>query len=264
MSIIEQYVKAPWDTAIGCDSITEGIMLASRKDNIMALRETITKTVLTGVLATSVMLVGCGGAGGDTTAGDTGDTDTTTAVTTDVEKDVTEDADEDVVEDADAEDDTEVAETKWLDATDASDAATKANLTGGFVVPDKLTAHGMEFSNPTFSYVDGIAQATYEQPAAMIQIRKGHGPGGTVVADDGTGYSGEMFSKSWEITDGGLPVTCYGENEGEILFAQWYNNVDPNADGEDDAYSVRAIGLGGEDIPMTEEELSMLTTTEVK
>ena len=214
----------------------------------MDIKKTIQTLTLAGVLATSVALVGCAGAGGDATASN--DTEATDVVDTAIEKG-TEAATEvakTVVTDA----------TDWKEAKDAAEATSKAGLSGEFAVPEKLTAHGIEFSDPSFTYVSGIAQATYEQPASMVQVRKGSGPAGTVMPDDGTGYTGESFDKSWEVTAGDQTVTCYGNKEGEILFAQWYHKDDPTADGESDAYSVHPLGLGGEDIPMTEDELVTL------
>lgn len=214
----------------------------------MIIPKHIGKLALAGVLMAGVALAGC--AAGNSGKVDDADVDTT--VVGDDENVTDETVDEDV---EDIEDVEKVEPTEWVSVATAEEAVTKANLTGEFSVPEKVTAHAIEFSAPKFSYTDGIAQATYDQPASQVLIRKGSGPSGTVVADDDTGFSGENFAESWQITTGGLTITCYGDTKGEALFAEWYNKVNPNADGEDDAYSIHAMGLGGEEIPMTEEEV---------
>lgn len=204
----------------------------------------IGKLALAGALVAGVALAGC--AAGNSGTADTTDTDTT--VTEDVTTDDTEAT-------TDGTEEEEGVVTEWTVAKTAEDAVKGASLTGEFAVPEKATAHEIEFSAPTFSYTDGIVQATYDQPASQLLIRKGVGPSGTVVADDDTGFAGSNFAESWQISPGGLIITCYGNTKGEVIFAEWYNKVDPSADGQDDAYSIHALGLGGGDIPMTEEEV---------
>lgn len=205
----------------------------------------VTRTVLAGILATGMLLVGC--ATGDPEA--TVDGDAAAAA----------DADGDSIDEA-----MEPEVTEWIDSATAEEAASEAGLESGFVVPDEIKVGELTFAAPSFSHVDGIARATYETPACMVDVRKGVGPAGTVVADDGTGYMGESFPWCWETTAGDLVVTCYGNEEGKVLFAQWYDKVDPTVDGEDDAYSVRILGLGGEDVPMTDEEVGILAMGAVR
>lgn len=199
--------------------------------------------VAAGALVASLGLAGCGG-------DQTGTTETKTDDTT------TEEVPDDATKE-DAKDDTgsnDVEATVWTEVASAKEAYEKAGFEGDFVVPDTLVAHGIDFANPKFSYADGVVKATYDQPASAVEIRKGIGPAGTVKADDDTGYMGESFKETWEVeTPDGVRVTCYGGTKGEVIFAQWYGEAPE--DGQSDAYSLHAMGLGGEDIPMTEEEL---------
>ena len=221
-----------------------------------------------GALAASVALVGCGGQPASTGNGDT--KAESTATNAGNSSSGTSEGDN-----AQQKKNTTGVDTPvpWADVANGAEACEKAKLGGDFIVPDTLKACGIEFSNPKFSYApEGIAKATYEQGAAMVDIRKGVGPAGTVRSDDSTGYMGEAFPESWEVTSpDGQRINCYGKKKGAIIFAQWYDNSipsdqepvtlnghtagDPTRDGQSDSYSVHALGLGGEDIPMTESEL---------
>lgn len=212
------------------------------------MRKTIQAVALTGLLVSGMALAGCARTSGDAVTGSATATDTTVA------DDKTEATDSTASED-------EATKTTegWFPVPSAEKAMSSASLSGDFVVPEKLVAHSIDFEAPHFSYVSGIARASYESPAAMVEVRKGIGPAGTVLPDDGTGMMGEEFAESWEVVTGDVTVTCHGEKKGETLFAQWYGTKDdPEQDGENPAYSLRALGLGGEDIPMTDEEVKDL------
>lgn len=198
---------------------------------------------LAGVLAAGISLAGCANKAEEKKGDETTQTEKAEADSQDAEGT---EGEEEVINDA----------TLWMGVTTGAEAMKGANLTGDFIVPEKVVAHGMEFTERGFSYTDGVAQAQYDQPAAIVQIRKGMGPGGTVKEDDGTGFTGESFLAEWKLDINGTEVTCHGDAQGEALFVQWYNKVDPAADGESDAYSIRAMGLGGEEIPMTDVEVA--------
>lgn len=219
--------------------------------------KTIAKITLAGTLVAGVALVGCAGAQNGTVEGTDDVTNATTATdSNDTKATDAKDMDAKDTEKPELIDPAVIEPTEWKAATDAADATKKADLTGTFEVPETLKAHGIEFSGPTFSYTSGIVKATYDQPASMVEVRKGHGPVGTVVADDDVDFDAtQTFKESWEAKAGDLTVNCYGNKKGEVLYADWYAKDDPEQDGESDAYSVRPVGLGGEDIPMTEEEV---------
>lgn len=220
-----------------------------------------------GALAASIALVGCGGQPASSgSAG--GDTKTENATANDGSSSGSQSSSSSTDGSSTGTSSTTV---QWADAASAQEACEKAKLAGDFVVPDSLKASGIDFSGPKFSYMPAIVKATYEQPASMVEIRKGIGPAGTVREDDGTGYMGEAFPEHWEVTTPeGKRINCYGNKKGEIIFAQWYDDSavpdqapvtlnghtagDTTRDGQSDAYSVHAMGLGGEDIPMTESE----------
>jgi hypothetical protein len=199
-----------------------------------------------GAIVAGVALAGCGGGGV---------TDATNQKANDDEIVVTDRVIEDEPLELEDGNDESAKATEWKPAGTADEAIDKAGLPGGFSVPDKVTVGGTELSFPEFSYIDGIAQATYQSDDLSVQIRKGVGPGGTVVEDDHTGFMGEEFAESWEAEADGTSVTCHGDTKDEVLFAQWYDKVDPEVDGEDDAYSIRVLDDTDSGVAMTNDEL---------
>ena len=117
-----------------------------------------------------------------------------------------------------------------------------------FDVPDSFTFGDLEFSKPTFSYADGVAQATYETPATMVTIRKGDGIYGAPLTD--RNYA--EFPQKWTQNHKGLEITCYGAKEGAATVIQW--NVDSGA------YAITYQGLGGEEMAMTPDEITSIVS----
>ena len=120
----------------------------------------------------------------------------------------------------------------WSEAADAAAAAEGAGL-NQFTVPESATINDVEFASPTFRYMEGIAQADYEAPAAEFTIRKGKGVEGTEFTGDYNDYP-----EKTEQDIRGIQVACYGYE------ADTYNLVTWKAD--DYSYCMYCNGLGGE------------------
>ena len=137
--------------------------------------------------------------------------------------------------------------TQWAPVESAAKAAQGAGF-ASFDVPDSFTFGDLEFSKPTFSYADGVAQATYETAATMVTIRKGDGIYGAPLTD--RNYA--EFPQKWTQNHKGLEITCYGAKEGAATVIQW--NVDSGA------YAITYQGLGGEEMAMTPDEITSIVS----
>lgn len=130
----------------------------------------------------------------------------------------------------------------WGDAADAEAAAKGAGL-AGFSVPDKVVVGANEVGSPSFSYMDGVAQATYEAPAWHLVIRKG--ADGALAAD----IPGDRraHARTWDVAEGGLTIACAGDEVGRALLAEWQ--------GEDGPLSIESVAMGGGEVPMSDDEV---------
>ena len=137
--------------------------------------------------------------------------------------------------------------TEWASAESAAEAAQGAGF-ALFGVPDGFTFGDLEFGKPTFSFADGVAQATYETPATMVTIRKGDGVYGAPLTD--RDYA--EFPQKWTQNHKGLEIECYGAKEGAATVIQW--NIDSAA------YAVTYQGLGGEEMTMTPDEIASIVS----
>lgn len=141
------------------------------------------------------------------------------------------------------------------EAADAEDAASKAGIDGGFKVPSAITMGGSEMALTGFSYSDGVAVATYGRDGGAVEIRRGTGADGTVTPSDKKTI--EKYAKSWVIDPGGVTTVCRGNEEGQVLFAQWYQRDGTASGNPDDAYSLHSVSFDGGDAPMGDEEVGM-------
>ena len=129
--------------------------------------------------------------------------------------------------------------TDWTDAASA-DAAVKGSGLASFKVPNSFTYKDITFANPKFAYVSGIVRATYESAASAVEIRKGAGAAGTYYPGDDRDYEAR-----WVYQYSGSSINCYGHEDGKAILIEWNNG--------NDAYAVKTIGLGGEDVPMNKD-----------
>lgn len=131
---------------------------------------------------------------------------------------------------------------EWVDVSSAEDAAKGAGF-DKFGVIKEFTIGDLDFKDPSFAYAGGVAQATYDQPACAIFLRKGVGSYSTPLSDRNL----DEFTAKWFKVDNGVTINCYGVARGAATVATW-------TDG-DQSYALTFQGLGGEEMSMTEDEL---------
>ena len=134
---------------------------------------------------------------------------------------------------------------KFTDVKSADEAAKGANISK-FGVFDKITLDGAEFKNPKFGYADGVAQATYENGAIALIVRKADGKHTAPLTDRDKTQFANTWTKSYE----GLDVACYGAAKGAATVINW---TDGTAE-----YGVTYQGLGGEDVTLDSDEVGSI------
>ena len=85
-----------------------------------------------------------------------------------------------------------------------------------FVVPSSIEIDYIVFENPTFRYMENIAQADYANDTATFTIRKGQGVTGTEFTGDYNEYA-----KTWTQNIDGKEVLCHGNRDGISNLATW-------------------------------------------
>ena len=133
----------------------------------------------------------------------------------------------------------------WTDAKSAEEAAKGAGFEK-FGVINSFKLSDMEFKDPSFAYAGSVAQATYDQPACAVYLRKGVGTYYVPLSDRML----DEFPAKWHKVYEGIDVACYGPAKGAITVATW-------SDG-DKSYGLTFQGLGGEEMSMDTDELHSL------
>lgn len=137
----------------------------------------------------------------------------------------------------------------WIEVSSAAEAAKGAGNMEDFEVPQKLKINDLTFSDPAFSYLDGVAQAYYESGAIGIYVRKAGGIYGGMMTDRDV----KEFPKHWTQKVGDDEddvVDCYGMKKGSAIVIQWGDT--------EDFHTVTSQGLGGEEYGMDEDTVSWL------
>lgn len=109
-----------------------------------------------------------------------------------------------------------VSTVKFADVKTAAEAAKGAGF-DKFGIFDKLTLDDKEFKSPKFAYAEGVAQATYENGAVALVIRKADGKHTAPLTDRDKTEFASKWTKSYE----GLDVTCYGAAKGAATVITW-------------------------------------------
>ena len=133
----------------------------------------------------------------------------------------------------------------WTKVDSAQEAAREAGFKE-FGVFDRITLDEMDFKDPTFAYREDVAQATYEQPACAVYLRKAEGS----HKEDLTDRDVDEFAEKWTLPVDELDVTLYGQVKGEATYFTW-------KDGKKE-YGVTYQGLGGEEMNMDEDEVTFI------
>ena len=129
----------------------------------------------------------------------------------------------------------------WTKVPSAKDAAVGAGNMDEFDVPSELKINDLTFTDPKFSYQDGVAQAYYESGAIGISVRKACGIYGGPMTDRDL----ESFPQHWAQSvgdDAEDVVECYGMDKDSAIVIQWGD--------ENEFYTVTSQGLGGEEYGM--------------
>lgn len=199
-----------------------------------------TRIALAGVLVTGILLAGC--ATDDGTPADNMTDDTKTEQTEPASGGSNDTSEEPIAG----------MVNPWSETETAEEAGEGAGI-GTFSVPDEVKCGKQMFDKPTFTYMTGIAQATYERPDAEITVRKGT-KSGIELTGDWTEYE-----KSWDIMTGDIIIKCHGHKDGDIILAEWGDGTPDNVH-----FCILTQGFGDEDIHLTTDELTALVTTGIK
>lgn len=134
---------------------------------------------------------------------------------------------------------------EWADAKSAEKAAKGAKIKK-FGAPSKLTVDDKTFKDPSFAYAEGVAQATYENGATGLIVRKADGKHEAPLTDRDKTEFAHKWSKSYD----GLDATLYGPQKGAVVVVTW-------SDGTAE-YGVTYQGLGGEEVTMDSDDVSTI------
>ena len=136
----------------------------------------------------------------------------------------------------------------WTKVSSAAEAAKGAGMED-FEVPPQLQINDLTFSDPAFSYLDGVAQASYESGAIGIYVREASGIYGGPMTDRDL----DSFPEHWTQQvgdDADDVVDCYGMEKDSAIVIQWGDT--------EDFHTVTSQGLGGEEYGMDEATVARL------
>ncbi len=136
----------------------------------------------------------------------------------------------------------------WTKVSSAAEAAKGAGMED-FEVPPQLQINDLTFSDPAFSYLDGVAQASYESGAIGIYVREASGIYGGPMTDRDL----KSFPEHWTQQvgdDADDVVDCYGMEKDSAIVIQWGDT--------EDFHTVTSQGLGGEEYGMDAATVSRL------
>lgn len=135
----------------------------------------------------------------------------------------------------------EEEESGWTKAASAAEAAKGAGNMEEFELPAELKINDLTFTDPQYSYQDGVAQAYYESGAIGISVRKACGVYGGPMTDRDL----ESFPEHWTQQvgdDADDTADCYGMQKDAAIVASWGD--------EEEFFTVTSQGLGGEEYAM--------------
>ena len=137
----------------------------------------------------------------------------------------------------------------WTKVSSAMEAAEGAGSMEDFEVPQQLKINDLTFSDPAYSYLDGVAQASYESGAIGIYVRKASGIyGGPMTDRDLDSFPEHWTQKVGDDVDD--TVDCYGMEKDSAIVIQWGDT--------EEFYTVTSQGLGGEEYGMDEATVTWL------
>ena len=131
----------------------------------------------------------------------------------------------------------------WSDADSAEAAAQGAGL-DLFELGDNLGMADVTLFDPTYRYMNDVAEATLQGGAFDVTVRKSMNESGQALSGDYNDYP-----ELWMTTIDGMTVTCYGYEAGVATAFEWSNGGN---------YSVFFCGLGGENMGVDEETVAAI------
>ena len=131
----------------------------------------------------------------------------------------------------------------WSDADSAEAAAQGAGL-DFFELGDNLGMADVTLFDPTYRYMDDVAEATLQGGAFDVTVRKSMNESGQALSGDYNDYP-----ELWTTTIDGTVVTCHGYKAGVATAFEWCS---------DGNYSVLFRGLGGENMGVDEADIATI------
>ena len=139
-------------------------------------------------------------------------------------------------------------EVAWSNSEDAAKAAENAGQSSEFVLPNPLPIGEYEWSQPNFTSMDKVVEATFDGGSISCAIRKGEG----VSLEDLSADLNE-YKFDWTQAVDGIEVTCHGYEEGVANFLEW--TVDDNS------YDVWCMSTGEGNLGMNADEVYAMVTS---
>ena len=136
-------------------------------------------------------------------------------------------------------------ELAWKDSKNMEEAGEAAGFTNGFTLPDLLPIGDYKWSEPTFTYMENVAEANYDGGEACACVRKGEGVPLKDLSADLNDYKFD-----WTQDCDGIEVTCHGYEEGIANFLEWTR--------DDCSYDVWCVSTSEDNIGMNEEEVAAM------
>ena len=131
----------------------------------------------------------------------------------------------------------------WSDA-DSAEAAAQGAGVGSFELGDNLGMADKTLFDPTYRYMDDVAEATLQGGAFDVTVRKSMYQSGQMLSGDYNNYP-----EFWMTTIDGIEVSCHGYEAGVATAFEWCDDAN---------YSVIFRGLGGENMGVDETEIAAI------
>ena len=131
----------------------------------------------------------------------------------------------------------------WSDV-DSAEAAAQGAGVGTFELGENLGMADKTLFDPTYRYMDDVAEATLQGGAFDVTVRKSMHQSGQMLSGDYNNYP-----EFWTTTIDGIEVSCHGYEAGVATAFEW--SADAN-------YSVIFQGLGGENMGVDETEIAAI------
>ena len=127
---------------------------------------------------------------------------------------------------------------------DSAEAAAQGAGVGSFELAENLGMADKTLFDPTYRYMDDVAEATLQGGAFDVTVRKSMHQSGQMLSGDYNNYP-----EFWTTTIDGIEVSCHGYEAGVATAFEWCDDAN---------YSVTFRGLGGENMGVDEAEVAAI------